>query len=121
VTVTRGFLVIFLSSAVCALAGGGIGYALGVFAPGYYRGVSASGREPWFNPVEVGIGLGLCQGMIFGAIIGAVVVLAVALASRYRGEESSLLTPDFEQPLGWRDKQHPPDSDRAAITDRPRA
>jgi hypothetical protein len=84
-TVTRGFVIILASGLVFALGGGSIGYTLGVTAPGYYRAVYSSGREPWFDPVSVGLGLGITQGLVCGLVIGAVVVLAVAWASSRRG------------------------------------
>ncbi len=77
-TITKGFVTIILSGLVFALGGALIGYGLGVVAPGYYRGVFSSGREPWFDPVAVGLGLGLSQGLVCGVVVGAVVVLAVA-------------------------------------------
>jgi hypothetical protein len=77
-TVLKGFLIVILSSLGFALAGALIGYTLGVALPGYYRAVFSSGREPWFEPVAVGLGLGLTQGLLCGVAVGAVVVLAVA-------------------------------------------
>jgi len=77
-TVARGFMVIILSGLAFALGGGLIGYALGAIVPGYFRGVFSSGREPWFDPVSVGVGLGITQGLVCGLALGAVVVLAVA-------------------------------------------
>jgi hypothetical protein len=49
-----------------------------VVAPGYYRGVYSSGRDPWFDPVAVGTGLGLTQGVTCGLFVGGVVVFSVA-------------------------------------------
>jgi hypothetical protein len=77
-TVTRGFLIILLSGLAFAIGGGGIGYALGAIVPAYYQSVFSNGRQPWFDPVAVGLGLGITQGLICGVIVGAVVVLAVA-------------------------------------------
>ncbi len=77
-TVARGFLIIILGGFAFALGGGLIGYALAVTVPGYFRGVFSSGREPWFDPVAGGVGLGISQGLICGLVLGAVVVLAVA-------------------------------------------
>lgn len=48
---------------MCAAAGAGIGWVLGTFAPGYYRTVFRCGDSPEFNPVQVGVGLGLTQGL----------------------------------------------------------
>ena len=53
-----------------AAIGLAIGGLLGVFAPEYYRTVLPSGREPGFDPVAVGVGLGLTQGAIGGAAVG---------------------------------------------------
>jgi hypothetical protein len=77
-TITKGFRIIILSGFAFALGGGVIGYAIAVILPGYYRGVFRNSREPWFDPVDVGVGLGLSQGLFFGLVLGAVVVLAVA-------------------------------------------
>lgn len=58
----------------CTGIGGGIGWGLGTFAPGYYRSVFPSGNQPWFDPVSVGVGQGLTQGTTGGVILGAIVV-----------------------------------------------
>ena len=76
-TVAKAFFIIILSGIGFAIGGGLMGYTLGKSAPAYYRGVFNS-RDPNFDPVEVGLGLGLTQGMICGLVIGAVVVMAVA-------------------------------------------
>jgi hypothetical protein len=92
--VLKGFLIILLSGIAFALGGALIGYSLGVAMPGYYRAVFNSGREPWFDPVTVGLGLGLTQGLVCGVVIGAVVVLAVAWYNSRRREPKF----DFRMP-----------------------
>jgi len=77
-TVLRGFLIVGVSTFVCGLIGMGVGYLLGVHAPGYYRTVFRSGFTPQFDPVEMGIGLGLTQGLVAGLVVGCMIVLAVA-------------------------------------------
>jgi hypothetical protein len=77
-TVRRAFLIVAASAAVCAAAGAGIGWALGTFAPGYYRTVFRYGDSPDFDAVQVGVGLGLSPGVTAGLVVGCVVVLAVA-------------------------------------------
>jgi hypothetical protein len=115
-TVAKGFLIIVSSGVAFALAGGLVGYSLGAFAPGYYRGVYGSGREPWFDPVAVGLGLGLSQGLICGVIIGAVVVLAVAwYNSRHRPFDLGF-SPDKVPPLPGPGEQGPAE---VGITRRP--
>ena len=105
-TVAKGFRVIILSGLAFALGGGLIGYALAVILPGYYRGVFGSGREPWFDPVEVGIGLGVSQGLICGLFVGAVVVLAVAWYNSRRSALDVRLSPNkiAELPRGLTDR-----------------
>ncbi len=64
---------------VMGIAGAGVGLALGMLAPAYYRGVFRNGDEPWFDPPSVGLGLGLSQGLILGALLGvAIVALFIA-------------------------------------------
>jgi hypothetical protein len=96
-TVAKGFLIVILSSIGFALGGALIGYTLGVLTPGYYRAVFSSGRQPWFDPVAVGLGLGLTQGLVCGVVVGAVVVLAVAwYNSRQRVPEAELRPPPLD-------------------------
>lgn len=105
-TVARGFLIIILTGFLFAFGGGLIGYVLAMTLPGYYRGVFSSGREPWFDPMEVGIGLGVTQGLICGLIVGAVVVLAVAWYNSRRGPLDVALSPAKRQELQRRLADH---------------
>jgi hypothetical protein len=59
---------------LAAAIGAGIGYALGMLAPEYYRSVFWSGWEPGFDPVRVGVGQGLTQGTAGGVVVGLGVV-----------------------------------------------
>jgi hypothetical protein len=97
-TIARGFLIIILSGLAFALGGALIGYTLAVYLPGYYRGVFSTGREPWFNPIEVGVGLGMTQGLICGLVVGAIVVLAVAWHNSRRLTENIARPSD---PVAW--------------------
>jgi hypothetical protein len=76
-TVARGFAIIIASGAVGAIGGGALGYSLGRFTPSYYRSVFHGGESLAFDPVQVGIGLGVSQGLIAGLVVGSIVVLAV--------------------------------------------
>jgi hypothetical protein len=96
VSIARGLVIIVVCGACFGVIGGLLGFALGVGAPAYYRGVFSTGNEPGFNPVQVGLGLGLTQGLISGAVIGSVVVLA---ASRSRPLRQS------DKPTGLSDDQ----------------
>lgn len=91
-TVAKAFLIIILSAFTFAVAGGLLGYTLAVALPSYYPTVFRSGNEPWFDPREVGIGLGVTQGLMCGLGVGAVVVLAVAWYSSRRGLSDVQLT-----------------------------
>jgi len=55
-TVARGFAIIVASGIGFALGGGGIGNALAVFAPMWYRAVFQGGDSPGFDPVQFGVG-----------------------------------------------------------------
>lgn len=77
-TVLRGFLIISISTVLCAIVGAGAGYTLGTVAPAYYRSVFRNGNATTFDPVQMGLGLGLTQGLVAGLFVGCVVVLAVA-------------------------------------------
>jgi hypothetical protein len=103
-TIVRGFAVVIASAVVGALAGVGVGYSLGAVAPAYYRGVFPNGNSPEFDPVQVGIGLGLTQGAVAGLVVGCVVVLAVAWYNSRRQVVIQGWAPNPSvQPAGGRD------------------
>lgn len=77
-TVLRGFVITILSGIAFALLGGGIGYGLGKFAPGYYRFVFRVPPEVRIDPAQAGIGLGITQGLVTGLFVGLLIVLAVS-------------------------------------------
>ena len=74
-----------------ACIGGGIGWALGTFAPGYYRSVFRNGEEAGFDPVSVGIGQGLTQGTTGGVVVGLIVVALFIWRDSRRRQESNAL------------------------------
>jgi hypothetical protein len=99
-TVLRGFLIVILSGSAGGAIGALVGYILARVMPGYYRGVFGNaGNAPWFNPVEVAVGLGITQGMICGVVVGCVVVLAVAwYESRKRVDDVTLPSRPLAEP-----------------------
>jgi putative addiction module component (TIGR02574 family) len=105
-TVGKGFLIIILSALAFALGGGLIGYTLAVAVPSYYRTVFRSGNEPWFDPREVGIGVGTTEGGMCGLAVGAVVVLAVAWYNSRRGSSDVGLTAAVREELQRRLAEH---------------
>jgi hypothetical protein len=68
---------VFGSAILGGLLGSVGGAALGAFVPDYYRSVIPGSDRPGFDPLAVGIGLGLTQGIMFGAVVG------LALAAMY--------------------------------------
>lgn len=80
-TLMKSVAAVFAIAAVGGVVGVIVGAALGVFAPDYYRAVISGGSQPGFNPVTVGVGLGLTQGILFGGGVG---VALVALFYWYR-------------------------------------
>jgi len=52
-----------------------LGVVIGKFAPGYYRGIFSNGSDASFDPLSMGVGLGLTQGAAFGAAVGIVSVV----------------------------------------------
>jgi len=112
-TVARGFLIIIVSALGFAVGGGLIGYTLAVTAPGYYRAVFSCGREKWFEPVAVGVGLGISQGLICGLTVGAVVVLAVTWYNSRRSVLGAEFAPN--SPFGPVERL----SEEQGSTDRP--
>jgi len=77
-TVFRGFAITVGSGLVFALIGGLMGYAMGTFAPDYYRILFRLPPQIDLDPAHVGLGLGLTQGLGAGLVIGLVIVVTVA-------------------------------------------
>lgn len=76
VTLTKAVLFVLGMAAGGAFLGLALGAFLGAFVPEYYRSVFSRGDSPEFNPLAVGIGLGLTQGAGFGAVVGSVLIAA---------------------------------------------
>jgi len=75
--VFRGFVITVGSGLAFALIGGLIGYAMGTFAPDYYRVVFHNPPQGDLNPAHAGLGLGLTQGLVAGLVVGLVIVVTV--------------------------------------------
>ena len=75
----QAVLLVVTCTAAGALIGTSIGYGLGRFAPGYYRSVFRNGNAPDFDPLQVGIGLGLTQGLALGFLTGIAIAFARGL------------------------------------------
>jgi len=81
-TISRAIGTVVACTLVFASIGVVAGLGIGLVAPGYYRAVFRRGDEPAFDPLEVGIGLGLTQGVTAGALIGIVLVAILAWQHR---------------------------------------
>lgn len=77
-TVRKALAIVIVGVIVFAVIGGLTGAVIGNVSPGYYRAVFRQGRHPDFNPLEVGIGLGVTQGMGAGLAISLAVVALLA-------------------------------------------
>ena len=76
----KALTIVFGAALVFALIGTLIGAALGTLCPDYYRTVFRSGDSPEFDPLQVGIGLGITQGIAAGTVIGIVILGVLAWA-----------------------------------------
>ena len=72
--IMRGLVIVIICCLSFGVAGGLLGLALGVGAAAYYRGVFHAADDPRFDPMLVGLGLGLTQGVVCGAAVGCVVI-----------------------------------------------
>jgi hypothetical protein len=103
-TIIRGFLIVVTSGIAFAIAGGALGYGLGVFLPDYYRTVLRIPPGMELDPAQAGIGLGLTQGLIVGLVVGSIIVVTVAW---YNARAFAGSWPSNEQ-LRALAKAHPP-------------
>ena len=73
-TFIKAVFVVAASALLFCFIGSITGFSLGHFAPDYYRTVFAAEDLPDFNPVQVGIGLGVTQGLTTGVIVGLLII-----------------------------------------------
>lgn len=76
-TVARGFVITTMSAIAFGIVGALLGYAVGVFAPDYYRVVFQLPESMELSPTQLGAGLGLTQGLGAGIVVGLVIVVVV--------------------------------------------
>lgn len=97
--------IVLLWGVTFAVVGGLIGAALGLVAPDYYRSLLRDGHSPDFNPLQVGIGLGVTQGLASGIAIGlGVIALLVWREMRAAAAEAKNPTANANRPIRplWR-------------------
>ena len=98
-TVLRGFLITITSCLGFSGLGALAGYVLAVMAPDYYRTVFDIAPNAVFNPVQVGLGLGLTQGATAGLLVGVVIVITVAWYDSRIGQRTITSQEETEQQI----------------------
>lgn len=78
-TFLRAGIFLLITTILCGVGGAAVGWMLGRYQPGYYRFVfPRSVDRPDFDPVAVGVGLGVTQGLAAGLIVGCVIIISVS-------------------------------------------
>ncbi len=85
-------LTVFGTAIVGSLLGGIFGSVIGALAPGYYRAVIRNSDAIDFDPVQVGLGMGISQGFVGGLAVG-VVIVAMYCWMRMRGRARAANAP----------------------------
>lgn len=80
-SIRKSLGIIGASGITLAICGALIGALLGALAPDYYRTVFPNASQG-FDPIQVGVGLGLTQGTTAGVVVGMVVLVCVAISVR---------------------------------------
>lgn len=92
-SVRSAVLIVFGCTLGAAVLGAGMGYALGQFVPGYYRQAFLGSDEPGFDPVSIGIGLGLAQGAVGGAVVGLALVVIFSIRNLRLNHSAASIQP----------------------------
>jgi membrane protein YqaA with SNARE-associated domain len=71
-TITKAILTVVICMAIGALIGGSVGFLIGYFTPHALAMQFRLGNN--FDPVQVGVGVGIPQGLMLGAAVGVVLV-----------------------------------------------
>jgi hypothetical protein len=74
----KALATVVATAVIFGLAGTGVGVFLGKAAPSFYRQTVVIRDPESFDPVELGIGLGLTNGLIWGLVIGTLIVAVLA-------------------------------------------
>ncbi len=76
--VTKALTTVVGTAAGFGIAGTLIGMLLGKIAPGFFRQMLPLRDPGSFNPLELGIGLGLTNGLGWGVVVGVLLVAILA-------------------------------------------
>lgn len=94
ISLPRIFCFIILMTLSLTGLGWAIGSYLGHNMPGYYRVMFPdAAREPGFDAVQVGVGLGLTQGVIAGVVISMLVTVGMFIRSILSAKNEVLVLP----------------------------
>jgi hypothetical protein len=72
VTLTRAIVGVLVCMVIGAVIGGSVGFVIGFFTPQALELQFRLGNK--FNPVEIGVGIGIPQGLMLGAAVGVALV-----------------------------------------------
>lgn len=98
-TIQRAIATIIACTVLLAMIGVSIGYGVGTIAPEYYRSVFRVGRDPAFQPSQVGVGLGLTQGTAGGVFVGLALVALFCWRDIRIQAKSSPVLPPADRPI----------------------
>jgi hypothetical protein len=76
--VTKALATVVGTAVGFGAAGTAIGLFLGKVAPGFFRQMLPLRDPASFNPLELGIGLGLTNGLGWGLVVGVLLVAIIA-------------------------------------------
>ena len=71
-TITKAILSVVICMAIGALIGGSVGFLIGYFTPQALAMQFRLGNN--FDPVQIGVGIGIPQGLMLGALVGVALV-----------------------------------------------
>lgn len=77
-TIKIALTTILAFAGVFAIGGCAMGAIIGVVAPDYYRSAFRVGESQGFNPLQIGIGLGVTQGAAAGVAISVLILALLA-------------------------------------------
>lgn len=71
-TIAKAILAVLVCMLIGAVIGGSVGFVIGFFTPQALEMQFRLGNR--FDPVQIGVGIGIPQGLMLGAAVGVVLV-----------------------------------------------
>lgn len=75
-TITKAILAVLICMIIGAIIGGSVGFLIGYFTPHALAIQFRLGND--FNPVQVGVGIGIPQGLMLGSAVGVALVAIIS-------------------------------------------